>query len=45
MVILPGEWQHNNGNIQGLITRTVMDNNIHEIQKGIISKKTNTPLI
>jgi hypothetical protein len=45
MVILPGEWQHNNGNIQGLNTRTVMDNNIHEIQKGIISKKTNAPLI
>lgn len=45
MVILPGEWKHNNGNIEGLVTRTVMDNNMHDIAKGLASIKTTTPLI
>ena len=45
MVILPAEWKHNNGNLEGLKTKNAMNQRLHNAISGLAQNKGNSPII
>ena len=42
---LPTEWQHKMGNSEGLSSNSLMNKNVHDIQKSVIHKVKDSPII
>lgn len=42
---LPAEWQHKMGNSEGLSSNSLMNKNVHDIQKSVIHKVKDSPII
>ena len=42
---LPTEWQHKMGNSEGLSSNSLMNKNVHDIQKSVIHKSKDSPNI
>ena len=43
--LLPTEWRHNNGNLNGLNQRSVMNKKVHNTEKGLTRAKLDNPII